>query len=279
MTRNRKNPIEPESNEYVLGTHTKELWRLGFQHQVWLAESQASWQKAKFSMGDTLLDLGCGPGFASRELAYLVGENGKVLAVDKSKHYIDFLDEISRLHRLSIETHLADLNALNLAEASLDGAYCRWVLGWLDNAEAIVSKVAKALKVGAPFVVQEYFDWEVFQTEPQSQGIKVALKSILASFDQHPGEINIGRRIPEIFDKHGLKVESVQPLTKICRPQDLAWNWPKTFLEIYLPRVVELGFLAQREMEIALEEWQILEQKPNSMCFTPPMIEIIGRKR
>lgn len=71
--------------EYILGTTEKaELHRRGIQHQVWASETCAGWKLAGFGNGQTILDLGCGRGFCTRDLAYIVGEEGKVIGVDKS---------------------------------------------------------------------------------------------------------------------------------------------------------------------------------------------------
>ena len=70
-----------EENAYILGTDTEELHRLGIQHQIWSSEAQMAWKSAGFTAGQTLLDLGCGPGFCTRELAYITGTSGKVFEI------------------------------------------------------------------------------------------------------------------------------------------------------------------------------------------------------
>jgi len=92
-----------EENAYILGTDKEELFRLGLQHQIWASEAQTGWAKAGFTAGQTLLDLGCGPGFATRELAFIAGKSGKVIGVDLSKNYIEFLNQVSESHGLRIE--------------------------------------------------------------------------------------------------------------------------------------------------------------------------------
>ena len=79
-----------EENAYILGTDEQELYRLGLQHQVWASEAQKGWNLAQFSSGQTILDLGCGPGFCSKELAFLTGPKGKIIGIDRSKNYIDY---------------------------------------------------------------------------------------------------------------------------------------------------------------------------------------------
>jgi len=54
-------------DEYVLGTHDAEIERLELQHQVWPAAAIEAWRRAGISAGQTLVDLGCGPGFAAAD--------------------------------------------------------------------------------------------------------------------------------------------------------------------------------------------------------------------
>jgi SAM-dependent methyltransferase len=54
--------------DYVLGTHDEEIARLGLQHQAWRSRALAAWQKGEFGPGQTVLDVGCGPGFASLDI-------------------------------------------------------------------------------------------------------------------------------------------------------------------------------------------------------------------
>ena len=70
----------------------QELSRLAFQHQVWSEETAEMLRRAGFRLGHSLVDLGCGPGYLSFDLSKIVGPNGKVIAVDNSKKFIDYID-------------------------------------------------------------------------------------------------------------------------------------------------------------------------------------------
>ncbi len=59
--------------DYVLGTHEKELARLGLQHRVWRPVVLDCWQKAGITVGKRVLDVGAGPGYATVDLAEIVG--------------------------------------------------------------------------------------------------------------------------------------------------------------------------------------------------------------
>src|SRR5436305_10635023 len=84
-----------QEKEYVLGTNYEELNRLGFQHQMWRAQAYAIWERAKFAPGMRLLDVGCGPGFATRDLSALVGSQGAVGAIDQSEKFVEHVKSLS----------------------------------------------------------------------------------------------------------------------------------------------------------------------------------------
>ena len=155
-----------DNNAYILGTDKEELHRLGLQHQVWASEAQKGWENAGFTAGQTLLDLGCGPGFCTKEMAFVVGHTGKVIGIDRSEHFIKFLDAINSQYGLNIETQHADFNDMRLEDNSLDGMYCRWAMAWIPNVKDILGKVKKALKPGGKMV---YATCSILPSENQEQ--------------------------------------------------------------------------------------------------------------
>ena len=269
--------MQEEKNAYILGTESAELHRLGLQHQVWSSEAIKGWELAGFTQGQTLLDLGCGPGFCTTELAYIVGTHGKVIGVDKSAHYIEFLNTISKQFNLNIETQCADFDEMELIENSIDGVYDRWALAWVSNPKEVLVKLHAALKKGGVVVTQEYFDWSTLQTEPHipalAKGIAAALQSLR---DQN--DINIARRLPVYFEECGYEIIHTRPLAKMATPDQFTWHWPKSFFTIYFPKLVAAGYLTRAEVDEALAAFDDLENRPGATIFTPTMREVIARK-
>ena len=151
------------NDDYLLGTRDEELERLGFQHRVWAEEAFASWRRAGFGYGSTVVDVGCGPGFASIDLSHLVGPQGRVIAVDSSEKFLAHLSATARAQGLdNVETLCTDVQLLSLPTASLDGAYARWILCFLSDPEAVVKAIASALKPGGTFVAMDYFNYGAF---------------------------------------------------------------------------------------------------------------------
>src|SRR5687767_700001 len=80
-----------DRSKYLLGMEPDEIQRLEQQHAVWRDLTNKVWNLAAFGKGQTLIDLGSGPGFTSVELADIVGQSGRVIAVDSSKPATDYL--------------------------------------------------------------------------------------------------------------------------------------------------------------------------------------------
>ena len=267
-----------EENAYILGTDAQELHRLGVQHQVWSEEALHGWRLAQFRAGHTLLDLGSGPGFCTKEMAYIAGQEGKVIGVDISPSFIEHLKQITALYQLNIEPVLADFNEMTLEDNSLDGMYCRWALAWLSNPEEILQKVYKALKPGGKMVIHEYYDWSTHQTAPSLPSLNKAIAAALKSFKASDAEIDIGRELPQLLTSMGMKVTNLRLMSKLATPDNLIWQWPKTFYHSYYPRLVDEGYLTNDDLSAALNDLKVLEQTPGATICCPIMVEVIAEK-
>lgn len=267
-----------EDDAYILGTETAELNRLGYQHQVWSGEARLGWKKAGFSYGDVILDLGSGPGFCSLELAYLVGESGKVVALDRSQNFISFLNQVSKFRGLDIKTICADFNDMAFQEEKFDGIYHRWSLAWMDGVEEILAKLIKSLKPGGKIVSHEYYDWSTLQFQPTTEALDSCIQSALSGWQEMEGDINIGGRLPGILSSIGMKIESTRIMTKLARPKDMVWHWPKTFFQIYLPKLVERSLLDEETRIQAMRDFDHLENSDRSTLLCPSLIEVIASR-
>src|SRR5437868_528799 len=80
-----------KDRDYVLGTHDQEMSRLGLQHEVWRAVVLECWKRAGITTGHRVLDVGAGPGYATVDLADIVGPSGEVIALERSGNFVSAL--------------------------------------------------------------------------------------------------------------------------------------------------------------------------------------------
>ena len=160
---------EPRERDYVLGTHDEEIDRLGLQHRVWRPRALDAWTRAGFNQGQTLLDIGCGPGFATVDLAEIVGPSGRVIALDRSRRFLDALGlTLTRRGTSNVERHEQDLDDERFPDVQADGAWARWVFAFVTRPRDLLARVVRSLKPGGVLVLHEYCDYRTWRLLPRS---------------------------------------------------------------------------------------------------------------
>jgi SAM-dependent methyltransferase len=269
-----------EAGEYLLGTEDAELRRLGFQHRVWIREAAEAWERGGFRPGARLLDLGCGPGWATLDLAQLVGPRGSVLGVDVSERFIDGLRaRAASLGMEHVEARVQDLDALDVPSGSFDGAYARWVLCFLRRPERVVRAVAEALRPGGRFVVHDYSNYPALQLAPGDPAFDAVIAAVMRSWRDAGGDPCVALRVPSMMEAAGLRVVSITPVARIARPGDALWEWPRTFFDNFLPGLVSGGRLdasARADFDLL---WERRSGEPGAFFATPPMTVVVGERR
>jgi len=270
---------EREQGEYILGTDRRELERLGFQHQVWAADTSALWREAGFSRGHALLDVGCGPGYATLDLAHLVGSGGSVLGVDVSARFLGHLERQAAQRGLpQVAVRQGDVARLELEEGGFDGAFARWVLCFTPDPQAVIRGVARALRPGGAFAVLDYLDYEGFRVAPESPAFQRVIRATGASFRQAGGDADIARKVPAMMRAAGLEVTVLRPVSRIALPGSATWQWPQTFFLTYAEQLLEMGLLRAEEVSAFRDEWQRLAADPSAFLLTATMAAIVGVK-
>lgn len=268
-----------EETEYVLGTDREELERLGFQHAVWVQQAYALFERAGLRAGQHVLDLGSGPGFTTFELARLVGPTGWVVACDQSPRFLGWLeDEARRLGFEQVETRVADAESIGLEDASLDVVYARWLLCWLPEPLRALEEVARVLRPGGVFVIQDYVDWGAMKLLPTSPAFDAGVAACMRSWAAGEGTINVVDLLPELAPRAGLELEHLAPVARIGAVGSLEWRWIGQFFHSYLPKLVGPGLATQAELEAFRTDWAERTRAGTSHATTPTVANVILRR-
>ena len=270
---------DKDPREYALGTNDAEIVRLGLQHKMWSASAYSIWERAGIRAGHTVLDLGCGPGYTSRDLAGVVTPKGKVVAVDESVRFIEHLKaRPPSPAEAAIDARVGDVQKLDLDADMFDAAYQRWVLCFVKDPDAVIRGVARALKRGGVFASQDYMHYEGILLAPPSRAWERFVRVVAEAWRGHGGDTEIGMRLPAILAKHGLKTIEIAPLHRVARPSSPLWTWPTIFIETYAPKLVEEGRLTPAEHEALVADWKARASDPSAYFVSPPMVDIIAVK-
>ena len=91
-------------------------------------------------------------------------------------------------------------------------------------------------------------------------------------------DIDVGNSLPTILSELGMKISSTRSMSKFASPKDLSWQWPRSFYEVYWPKIKEMGYLTEAELSQAMSDISIIEQNPDTTLMCPILIEVIAEK-
>lgn len=186
-----------------------------FVHQ--LAGGVVEWLAPR--PGEQILDLGCGNGQLTAQLA---ATGAMVTGVDASAEMI----AAARLHGITADHASAEL--LPYSDASFDAVFSNAALHWVRDQDAMMAEVRRVLRPGGRFVAE-------MGGQGNIAAIRVALMAVLARHGHARAEDGVNYyTTPEIYARrltqHGFTVERAE---LIPRPTPLGEDgmaaWLRTF--------------------------------------------------
>ena len=269
------------SSEYVLGHDQEELQRLQLQHQLWKDDLLQIWAKAHMQKMKKVLDLGCGPGFTTLDLAQFITGDCHVTAVDLSEPFLKHLQ--SRAEQLpggkKISTYQSYIEKLDLPERDYEGAFCRWLMIFVQDPKLAIERIRQHLQVGAYFSLQEYVSYDSMNLVPHFSSMKPVVEAIFKSWRDQGGDPNRGQVLPQLLEKGGFEVVHIAPVAKFARPQDPLWAWPDTFYKSFLPRLLKNQYLSQEQVHHFNQDWARAKNEVGAYFIAPTVINIVACKR
>jgi SAM-dependent methyltransferase len=269
--------------EYRFGYSRGELERLGYQHRVWVEANQHLLARARLADGMTAVDLGCGPGYTTLDLARAVGPKGRVIAVDRdAERSLTRLRERAEVAGLSnIETQAADLEIFDIPPQSIDAVYGRWILMYLPESavRGLVERMVAWLRPGGVCILSELCNYRHIQVQPPMVHLPAIAEAMIRAVEGGRGcNAEIGNLLPGLLDAAGFEVE-VHVTTMVVRATTPEWSWPDTLFRDHLPELVEDGILARKVLDAFFVEWDERSRDRQALFFGSPMMEVVGRSR
>jgi SAM-dependent methyltransferase len=152
--------------------------------------------------GLSVLDVGCGPGYVTAELARRVGETGKAVGIDINKTFV----AAARAHaeekgvgRIA-SFQQGDFPPLPFPDRSFDRILCKNVLEYVDSAEATLKEIARALKRSGKALVLDS-DWDMLALDVSDPDLSDRILSAVKRTAVR--EPRIGRQLPRLFKAAG----------------------------------------------------------------------------
>jgi SAM-dependent methyltransferase len=232
--------------------------------------------------GGTCLDVGCGGGHVTLELAGLVGPSGLAVGIDFDADVLALAEkDAAEAGATNVRFEHGDAVSLRRAvgDADFDVVYCRFLLSHLAAPIDTVRDMAGLVRPGGVVVVEDV-DCRGMHCEPPNVAFQ-RYYELYESIVRHKGaDANIGPRLPSLLEDAGLGDVEVDCFQRVGRaPQSLVKQIHLLTLDRIGPAALAAGLVSAPELDAVVRGLQSAAGDPRSLFGAPRVVQAWGRRR
>jgi ubiquinone/menaquinone biosynthesis C-methylase UbiE len=233
-------------------------------------------ERAGVAAGLCCLDVGCGGGDVSFDLASLVGLTGRVVGLDLDSSKIEMARaDAAQVAVTNVEFRVGDLTD-GLGEEEYDVVYARFLLTHLSDPEAGVATMQRALRPGGRLVVED-IDFRGSFCEPENAMFARYEEIYEQAARANEGDPWIALRVPAMLVAAGL--DRVQPT--VVQAAELVGEskaMPALTLENIRGTALRHGVATAEEIDRLVDELYALARDERTFVANPRVVQVIGVK-
>ncbi|MDO4259625.1 MAG: class I SAM-dependent methyltransferase [Actinomycetaceae bacterium] len=233
----------------------------------------------RIDKGQRILDLGCGPGSITLDLAELVGPQGHVVGVDFSAEAIALAENEARSRGVrSAEFMVGDLFHLNLEPHSFDIVHAHQVLQHLPDPVSAL-KIMRDLCIPGGLIAVRDADYAGMTWYPELAGISHWLTIYCASARKVNAEPNTGRYLRAWANAAELTITYIGSSTWTYATPERTRQWgnsqaDRVLHSSFARHALESGLQAA-DLERIAADWRSWGAHPDA-CFILPHGELLA---
>lgn len=246
-------------------------------HRWRTAENSAAYLLPHLRATDRLLDVGCGPGTITADLATRVGH---VTGVEPSAEAVAAARQAAADRGVDVELLVGDLASVALADASYDVVHAHQVLQHVADPVGLLTEMTRVCRPGG-LVAARDSDYSAFTWYPDVPGLHTWLEVYLAVARANGGEPDAGRRLLAWAHAAGLDdVTATAGSWCFSTPEDRTWwagLWSDRMLTTAVgERAVALGLTDRDGLVEVAQAWRTWAAHPDGW-FLVPHGEVLAR--
>jgi SAM-dependent methyltransferase len=166
-------------------------------------------------MGEAIVDIGCGPGFLTRDLAAGADEKGSVLGLDQSESML----EIARARCAEMpgaRFEVGDAIELPLEDRSIDLAVSTQVLEYVKDVDRALTEITRVLRPGGRVVLLAT-DWRACAWHSSDDA---RMDRMLTAWEEHLAHPVLPRTLAARLEAQGLELTLLERYSIIERADE-----------------------------------------------------------
>lgn len=169
---------------------------------------QASFDALRPGPGDTILDIGCGNGMLTAELARAVGPTGRIVGIDPSPDMLAAGRERCRDHA-SVEFIEGVADSIPLDDGIADKAVSVQVFEYIEDVDSALDDALRCLKPGGRIVISDlHFGSLIWFSDTPGR-----MSKMVRSWGRHFASGTLPARLPGLLRARGHRVDAVKTIT------------------------------------------------------------------
>ncbi|HEY7604063.1 MAG TPA: methyltransferase domain-containing protein [Gaiellaceae bacterium] len=261
---------------YVIRGGREGYERLQVLHRSRWADTRDLFEQVGVAEGMRCVDLGCGGGEVTFELARLVGPSGHVTGIDLDDVKLDLAKESENAQELrNVELRDADVAEWD-EPGAYDLVYCRFLLEHLSSPVDLLRRMWAAVAPGGAIAV-ESTDFDGQFGEPPNDAFEEHERLYRAVAELRGGDPTAGRKMFRYFIDAGVPRPQVRIVQRVDSEGEAKSLAVLTFQAVAGP-VVDEGLATAEEVEATLAGLEAFTTDPETLVAQPRIFQLWRRR-
>ena len=269
-------PIIAPVHRYVIRGGQAGYERLQFLARARRADTMALLARAGVGAGMRCVDLGCGGGHVSFELARLVGPKGSVLGIDVDGVKLGLAREVAGEQDLA-NVEFREANVTDWEEpGAYDLVYCRFLLQHLRRPIDLLRRMWSAVRAGGVIVVEDS-DFEAAFCEPSNRGYEFHQEMYQRVLERNGGDPATGRKLYGFFAEIGIPDPELR-IVQGAGATGESKQMPLLTLEAIADSIVAAGLASPDEVAAAIADLAAFTSTEGTLLAEPRVFQLWARR-
>lgn len=260
-----------ETATYTHGHHESVL-----RSHIWrTAENSAAYLIPELHEDHEVLDIGCGPGTITADLAAIVAE-GRVTAVDRAEGVLKQAAGHAAERGLeNVDFGVADVHGLRFDDDTFDVVHAHQVLQHVGDPVQALREMRRVARPGGVVAVRDS-DYGAFTWYPESEGLRDWLDLYERVARANGGEPDAGRRLKSWALAAGFEEEAIEATSAtwtFATPEDRSWwggMWADRSLHSsFAEQATANGHATREGLEAIAKAWRDWSERAEAWLMIP----------
>jgi ubiquinone/menaquinone biosynthesis C-methylase UbiE len=226
--------------------------------------------------GMRCVDLGCGSGDVTLDMAALAGPHGSAAGIDADRAKLELARQAARERGLAnVVFEAADVGHW-AGPGEYDFVYCRFLLQHLARPVDLLRRMWGAVRPGGVLAVEDA-DLEGLFCDPDNAGFSFYQRMYAEVLARNGGDPGCARRLARYFREAGIPVPQVRLLQGVNASGD-AKVMPLLTLEAIADSIVGSGLATAGEVAAAIGELRAFTGDPGTVISDPRIFQVWARR-